>query len=293
MKEAEHFLTVQNWLGEGSFWNADEQQLYWVDIHEKCFYHMDIATRTFARVDVGVKIGVMAFCESGGLVMATNQGFMHWDMQEQKLRNIANPLEGQEQRRFNDGNIDAKGRFWAGTMCDPHSVCQAPEGKLYRLDPDGSVHLMETGIDLSNGLVWSLDNTTMYLTDSTQQVIYAYDFDLESGAISNRRPFIQTSQEPGVPDGLTIDEEGYLWSARCTGYQMIRYSPEGKVVQRLSFPVPNVTSCTFAGPDLDELCITTAWENLSEEQRKQFPQSGDLFRCKVGVKGTVRRKFAL
>jgi sugar lactone lactonase YvrE len=292
MQTAQHFLTVTNQLGEGSFWRADEQRLYWLDIIGKKYYSMNLDTKEYKSVDVGTKIGVMAPRERGGLVMATARGYVFWNTQSSAMTNIANPFEGQANRRFNDGNIDVQGRFWAGNMCDPPDTCKTPQCNLYRLDPDGKVSTMDSGLGMPNGLVWSLDNRTMYLTDSPQQVIYAYDFDAASGTIENRRPFVTTHNQPGVPDGLTIDAEGFLWSVRYNGSKVIRYDPDGKIEREVHVPVPHTTSCTFAGPNLTDLFITTAWDGLNAEQRVKYPQSGDLFWLQTDIKGTVRRKFA-
>ena len=291
MLQAEHFLTMTNQLGEGSFWSTDEQRLYWLDIKQKRFYRMDIKAKSYETFDVGAQIGVMALRRVGGQVMATDEGFALWDTQTTSLTVVANPVEGKAHRRFNDGNIDVKGRFWAGTMCDPPDTCKTPECNLYRLDPDGSLHHMDSGLGMPNGLVWNPENTILYLTDSPQQVIYAYDFDPETGAIEHRRPFVQTHDEPGVPDGLTIDSEGFLWSVRYNGWKIIRYDPDGKIEREVHVPVPHPTSCTFGGKDLNELYITTAWNELTEEQRQQFPQSGDLFFVQTDIRGTARRLF--
>ncbi|HLG78336.1 MAG TPA: SMP-30/gluconolactonase/LRE family protein [Ktedonobacteraceae bacterium] len=292
MKEAQHFLSIQNRLGEGSFWDDIEQRLYWLDIKERCFYRMDVATRQYERFDVGVQIGVMALRAGGGFVMATDHGFVFWNTSTKAIHVVANPIAGQANKRFNDGNIDTQGRFWAGTMCDPVESCTGLENHLYRLDPDGSLHMMDGGLGMPNGLVWSPDNHTMYLTDSPQQVIYAYDFDEEAGTIKNRRPFIQTSGEPGVPDGLTIDNEGYLWSVRYNGRKILRYDPDGSLERTILVPAEHPTSCTFGGPNMSELYITTAWNELSEEQRQQAPQNGDLFSLHTTIQGPGRRRFA-
>lgn len=292
MLQAEHFLTIANRLGEGAFWNSDEQRLYWLDIKQKRFFRMDTRTKQYETFNVGAQIGVMAPRSAGGQIMATDEGLAFWDTPIETLTIIANPLEGKANKRFNDGNIDVKGRFWAGAMCDPPDTCKTPQCDLYRLDPDGSLHVMDTGLGMPNGLVWNPDNTIMYLTDSPQQVIYAYDFDPETGTIEHRRPFVQTHEEPGVPDGLTIDSEGFLWSVRYNGWKIIRYDPAGKIEREVSVPVPHPTSCTFGGREMNELYITTAWNELSSEQRRQFPQTGDLFCVQTDIKGVARLHFA-
>ena len=131
----------------------------------------------------------------------------------------------------------------------------------------------------------------MYLTDSPQYMIYAYDFDAATGAIENRRPFIHTSDEKGVPDGLAVDSEGCIWSARWGGWKVTRYDLSGKVERALQLPVQYPTSCAFGGEHLDELYITSAWTALSEEQKKQQSYAGDLFRVKTNIKGLEKPKF--
>jgi len=266
--------------------------LYWVDIENNSFFRYFPTTSKYESFDVGVPIGVLALRAAGGLVMATKNGFAFWDPKTQALQFLANPEADKPHTRFNDGAVDSQGRFWAGTMCGLSEICSAPEGSLYRLDPDGSVSIMETGIFIANGIDWSPDTKIMYFTDSTRHVIYAYDFDPATGAIENRRPFISTPDEIGVPDGLTVDSEGCIWSARWGGWKITRYDPTGKVEREIQLPVQCPTSCAFGGANLDELYITSAWNELTVEQKKNQPYAGDLFRVKTDTKGLVSPKFA-
>jgi sugar lactone lactonase YvrE len=291
VSEVEHVLAAQNKLGEGPVWSSEEQALYWVDIESNCFCRLYPTTGKYEVFDIGIPVGVLALRSSGGLVMATKNGFAFWDSQ-QGLRWIADPEAHKPHTRFNDGAVDSQGRFWAGTMCGLPEMCEEPEGSLYRLDPDGSIHTMETGLKVSNGISWSLDNKRMYLTDSPLHMIYVYDFDAATGAIANRRPFIHTPGEEGMPDGLAVDSEGCIWSARWGGWKITRYDPGGKVERVIQLPVQYPTSCAFGGEHLDELYITSAWTALSAEQRKLQPYAGDLFRVKTASKGLERPKFA-
>jgi len=290
MSEVEHVLDIKNKLGEGPVWNPKEQALYWVDIESNCFYRMDPITRKYEVFDVGVAVGVLALRASGGLVMATKNGFAFWDRQK-GLRLIADPEAHKPHTRFNDGAVDSQGRLWAGTMCGLPKMCEEPEGSLYRIDPDCSVHIMETGLTISNGIGWSPDNKLMYLTDSPLRMIYVYDFDAATGTIENRRPFIHTPDEEGIPDGLAVDSEGCIWGARWGGWKVTRYDPGGKVEQEFRLPVQYPTCCAFGGEHLNELYITSAWTALSAEQRKNQPLAGDLLRVKTDIKGLERPKF--
>lgn len=223
--------------------------------------------------------------------MATKEGFAFWDEQSRNLQYIARPEADKPDNRFNDGAVDCRGRFWAGTMETTSSGKQV--GALYRLDPDGSVHTMETGICIANGLGWSPDNTIMYFADSTPRTIFAYDFDAETGAISNRRVFAQSPRdEIPVPDGLTVDSQGYVWCCYWNGAKIVRYAPDGEVERVIQVPALRPTSCVFGGASLDELYITSSGGDMTSKQRSQYPLSGDLFRLKTGIKGLPKYKFA-
>jgi sugar lactone lactonase YvrE len=287
MPELEHLLAVQNQLGEGPIWNHLEGALYWVDIAQGNFHRLDPHTGKHDVTEVGVPVGVMGFRARGGLVMATKRGFGLWDMQKRSLEIVADPESaGYPEGRFNDGSVDRKGRFWAGTMHKDYTA------SLYRLDADFSCHRMETGIHTSNGTGWSPDNRTFYFTDSPLYTIYAYDYDFDSGEISNRRVFAKCPEGQGYPDGLAVDSEGYVWSARWGGWKIVRHAPDGSVEREIKLPVELVTSCTFGGAQLDELYITSAWIDIKPEKRASQPLAGDLFRLKVGIKGLPASFFA-
>lgn len=289
MNTLEHVLPSRNKLGEGPVWDADEQVLYWVDIRNNSYARLDPASGVQDAYDVGVPIGVLAVRSRGGLVMATKNGFAFWDPKARSLAYIKNPEQGKPHMRFNDGKVDSRGRFWAGTMSEASNP--QPEGALYRLDPDLSIHSMESGLGISNGIGWSPDDRIMYLTDSARSVIYAYDFDAETGSIANRRIFVDATGEAYDPDGLTVDSQGYVWSACWNGAKILRYTPEGKLERTIEVPALRTTSCTFAGPDLTDLYITSSRDNLTRDQLEAYPFSGDLFRLRAGVKGQPQHKF--
>lgn len=288
--KAEHFLATQNRLGEGAVWNDEEQALYWVDIESNTFHRWDYQTNEQKTFDTGLMVGCIRFRAKGGLIMATQNGFAFWDFQANRLMPGPDPVKNPAMR-FNDGNVDSEGRFWAGSMYFDNEVDKR-EGSLYRLDPDGSVHIMATHQAIPNGLGWSPDLKTLYHADTPRKVIYAYDYDAATGHIENRRKFIYTPDDEGMPDGLTVDSEGFIWSCRWEGWKVTRYDPDGKVDREVHVNAAHVTSCAFGGPDLDELFITTAWVGLTDDQRRQQPQAGDIFRLKAGVKGQSTHKFA-
>jgi sugar lactone lactonase YvrE len=286
MSRIEHILPCQNQLGEGPVWSVEEQALYWVDIVGKSYARYYPETGKHEVVNVGIEIGVLAQRANGGLVMATRDGLAFWDEEKRELEYIARPHGNKPFMRFNDGAVDSAGRFWAGSMSEK---TPPEDGTLYRLDLDGTVHEMEFGVGCSNGIDWSPNDKIMYYTDSEKRHIYAYDFDAATGAISNRRIFVDTSAEAGAPDGLAVDSEGYIWSARWDGAKVVRYAPDGTIDRVIEVPVLQPSSCAFGGKDLDELYITSAAEGKGI--RVKYPLSGDLFRVKTGVRGRLPHKF--
>ena len=193
------------------------------------------------------------------------------------------------ENRFNDGKVDVNGRYWAGSMDDGEKL---ETGSLYRLDGDLSLHKMDENYAITNGPAFSVDGRTLYHTDTAKRTIFAFDFS-EDGAISNKRVFVQLEAEAeGYPDGMTVDADSCIWLAHFAGSRITRYSPEGKVLQVIPMPVPNITSCTFAGADLDTMYITTARHLLKEEDVRKYPLSGSLFSCKPGVTGLPTPLFA-
>ena len=285
MTNVERVLPVANQHGEGPLWHPGEGVLYWVDIEGGCFHRFFPETEELETFQIGQPVGCLAFRDGGGLVLALRDGIGYWDQKTRELEMIVSPESGRSNARFNDGRVDSQGRFWAGTLGEDD------RSKLYRLDPDGSLHIMETGITISNGIGWSPDDRIMYYTDSPLRIIYAYDFDSVSGVIDNRREFVRVPADEGDPDGLTVDSEGFIWSAQWDGWRITRYDPEGKVERVIPLPVQRPTSCAFGGPDLNQLYITSAWTGLQEVDRREQPMAGDLFRIQTEFTGLPETEF--
>ena len=275
-------------LGEGATWDAANQRLVSVDIMRgrvHLFDPLNAETKTFI---VDQPVGAAKPCRSGGLILALRDGFARLDDRSGAVTFVAHVELDRPDLRMNDGSCDAAGRFWAGTMAlDERPGC----GSLYRLDPDGSVHTMITGVGISNGIDWSLDGRTMYYIDSLEQRIDQFDFDLEAGTIANRRPLVTIDVADGCPDGLTVDAEGAIWVALWGGSVVRRYLPDGSLDRVLPLPVTHPTTCAFGGPDLSDLYVTSAVIALSEEQRRQQPAGGAVLRHRPGVKGRTSHMF--
>jgi sugar lactone lactonase YvrE len=288
MNQVEHVVACQSKLGEGPLWHPVEEVLYWLDIVQGRLHRFDPRSGEQRVVELGVVTGSMGVRAGGGFVMATQKGFGFWDPRAERFEWVSDPDPDQAGTRFNDGKTDRQGRFWAGKMGPK------PENSLFRLDADRAVHRMESGIGTSNGLGWSPDNHTFYFTDSEARVIYAYDFDPVSGGISSRRVFAQIPPGPGegVPDGLAIDQEGCIWSARWGGWKVVRYRPDGSVEREVPMPVEFPTSCAFGGPGLAEMYVTSAWVAVKPERRAGQPLAGDVFRLRTPAPGLPEPLFA-
>ncbi|GIK96365.1 MAG: gluconolactonase [Alphaproteobacteria bacterium] len=282
----EPVLRIPTILGEGPFWSVDEQALYWLDIFRPTINRYDPATGSNEAVALPGPIYAAGLRAGGGFVAAMESGFATLS-RGFEMEVVADPNRGLAVN-FNDGKVDRRGRFWSGTMARDW---ESPIGTLFRLDPDGSVHAMEDGIVLSNGLGWSPDDAVMYHTDFKHRTIYAYDFDADSGAVSGRRPFIVLDESDGCPDGLTVDREGCLWVAHWDGWCVTRHDERGREVLRLDFPVPRPTCPAFGGPDMSVLYVTSATMHLTEAELAEAPLSGALFAVETGTRGVPEPRF--
>ncbi|MGB8252440.1 MAG: SMP-30/gluconolactonase/LRE family protein [Anaerolineaceae bacterium] len=275
----EVFSPSRNILGESPRWHPIEKCLYWTDIDTKLIYRQIHGEENPESFPMDVQVGCIGFRRSGGLILATSGGFQAWQENENPLIALGDPEAGKSGARFNDGLVDAFGRFWAGSMTENNvSSC------LYRLDPDHSIHTMIKGVAISNGIGWNKENTRFYFTDTLKRTIWLYDFDLETGRISNRRVFIKTNG-PGVPDGLTIDKDGNVWSVQCGVGKLIVYKPDGEIVREINFPTRCITACTFGGPYLSDLYVTSSSALLNSAELPDQPLAGAVFKTTTHSQG--------
>jgi len=288
--ELEHVLAAQDEAGETPIWVPEEQALYWIDIGGARIRRYDPASGATRIWHPGVPVTALARRGPGRWLLATKTGLCFWTQGESRAEFIADPEAVRPGLRLNDGSVDPKGRFLAGTMNERD--LNAPDGSLYRLDPDRTLHRLDTGYAVANGMGWSPDGGTLYVTDMFRRRILAYDYDLATGAVSGRRVFATIPEDAGLPDGLVVDAEGGVWSAHWGGWRVTRYAPDGAVEREIRLPVANITCMGFGGRGLDELYITTAWFLLSAAERTAQPQAGDLFRVKVGIRGIPEPCFA-
>jgi sugar lactone lactonase YvrE len=288
MMDVQRAFKALNILGEGPVWCDTEQALYWVDIRGQTLQHWHVASADYRVWTMPAPIGSFALRARRGAVVALKTGLAYFDLDTEALRPIIDPEADRPETRFNDGKCDRYGRFWAGTMDDAGE--SEPVGALYRLDPDGSLHKMRDQVIVSNGLGWSPDNRTMYYTDSSRQTIYAYDFELDTGRISGERVFARDTV--GFPDGLTVDADGCVWSAKWDGWKVVRYRPDGSIAQEIEMPVQRPTSCIFGGPDLQDLYVTTARFGISAPELERQPLAGSVLVINTGATGLPEPRFA-
>lgn len=277
-------------LGEGPVWDENEQRLYWVDILNGRLLTHNPASEEHDSHELGEHLGAAALREKGGLVLALKSGFAFYDISSRQIIPAGRPESHPEGNRFNDGKCDPGGRFWAGTMAYD---LEKGAGTLYSLNPDMSIHTKIRGVTISNGMAWNTDEGLFYYIDSPEREICAFDYEPETGEISNRRVIRKMEEKDGLPDGMTIDTDNKLWVAMYDGGKVIRLDPAtGDTLSAITLPVPKVTSCTFGGTELSELYITTAREHMTEDDLGKAPLSGSLFRAKLPVTGKPPHRFS-
>jgi D-xylonolactonase len=238
-------------------WDHENSELWWTDITGAAVYRYRSGAGDVETVFQGKNVGGLAVNRIGGLVCACHDGLYLWNP-KQGFTLVASSFEGKA-LRFNDATTDAYGRFFTGTRYRPTTGNTCYQlGSLYKVDRDASISIIDEGIHLSNGIGFSPDNRTMYYTDSILHTIYKYDYDLEDGAISNRRVFAEVPHDLGMPDGLTVDSEGYVWSAHWRGSRITRYRPDGVIDRTIECPFRKPTSLVFGGVGLRDLYVTTA-----------------------------------
>lgn len=274
--EPELIADYQCVTGEGPLWHPTEQRLYWADIPTGRMFRYDPKTGHHEQFYEGDVVGGFTIQDDGALLLFMAHGAVKiW--RDGQLETILDEIPDERESRFNDVFADPEGRVFCGTM----PTTDRP-GRLYRLDPDRTLTLLLEGIAVSNGMGLTLDRKQLYYTETGAKKIYLFDYDQRTGAISNQRVFKDSSDEDGMPDGMTVDAEGHVWSARWDGYRLTRYAPDGTEVLRVQFPAKKVSSVTFGGPDYMDMYVTTAGGN---DKAENGPGAGALFRLRLGIQG--------
>jgi sugar lactone lactonase YvrE len=276
-------------LGEGPIWDSRDGRLLWVDILRGVINVMTPATSQSLQIEIGEHIGCIALTAQPGTLLGALRSGWYWiDIETGAKQLIAASPPGAG-CRFNDGAVDRAGRFWVGTM---EYAETNPVGELYLLAPDLSYRSMDRGFVCSNGITWSTDRRWLFFVDSRNDAIYRYPFDDEEGRLGDRSLFVDTSDLPGVPDGIEMDSEDTLWCAFWDGAQIIGFDGNGEARETISVPAIRPTSLVFGGPGLTRMFITTAAFGLSESELAAWPGSGSVFQLDRPTPGLPANAFA-
>ena len=280
-------------LGECPLWDTRRQRLFWIDSLGKAIWSARADGSDAQSWSMPDEIGSIGLCEGTRLIAGFRGGFGLVRLGDgiAEVEWIGNPDPDQADTRLNDGKVDREGRFWCGTM---NIDFAAPNAALYRLDPDLSCRRIDDGFTVSNGIAFSPDGRRMYFSDSRVDRSYQYDLEPGSGAVSNRRAFVDTTAYEGRIDGATVDAGGDYWGALFQGGAVARFSPDGALRQKIDLPVSCPTMCNFGGPGLDILYVTSATFLLSEDEAAQQPLAGALFAIEgLGTRGLEEPRFAV
>lgn len=277
--EPELIADYQCVTGEGPLWHPLERRIYWCDIPRGRLYRYDPQSGRHEQcyqAPEGEQIGGFTVQADGALLLFMSRGAIKlW--REGLIGTVIEEIPEERATRFNDVIADPAGRVFGGTM-----ATRERPGRQYRLDPDRSLHVVIDSVRTPNGMGFSPDRRHFYFTDSPELTIWRFEYDAATGAISNRQVFVRTREGEGVPDGMTVDAEGYVWSARWDGGCLVRYAPDGTEVTRVAFPARKVSSITFGGDEYAEAYVTTAG---GQDKAANGPGAGALFRVDLGVRG--------
>jgi len=285
--EAELVLDAHAILGEGPVWDADAGVLWWVDIEGRRIHRFDPATRADTSFETSTMVGALALREGGGLVAALADGVWTIDP-ENGAAELFVVLGEPPDVRSNESKCDPVGRLLVGTMAFDY----LPIGSLYSVEADGSVRRLLDSLSIANGMAWTADGGTLYYIDSPLRRVDAFDYDLATGAIAGRRPYLTFDDHVAKPDGMTIDAEGGLWIAFWDAGEIRRYGPDRGLDVVVRVPATQVTSAVFGGPDLRDLYITSAMTELPAEALAGQPHAGGLFHVRAPVSGLLPHRFA-
>ncbi len=239
MNKPDNFLNIQDEMGESPVWEPSEKALYWIDIAGERIHRYDSSTKKCETFKAGMPVTAIARRASGGWLTITKSGLAFWDPVSNRFSLITDPFKDEPDFSFNDGAVDRQGRFLLGSY--NNKVLDAAEGSLYRMDRDRTLHELDTGLKVPNGIGLSPDGNKLYVTEQFNYKIHVYDYDTKKGTVSNRATFAEVPEPAGMPDGLTVDSQGFVWSAHWGGSRVTRYDPEGKIDMEIKVPAEIVT----------------------------------------------------
>ncbi|WP_425435580.1 SMP-30/gluconolactonase/LRE family protein [Paraburkholderia ribeironis] len=287
-------------VGESPVWRAAEQALYWVDIPAQKIVRLRVDSGERAEWRLPEKVACIAFDRRGTVLAGCETGLFAFTLPDAAqassgepgraaVRKLAAPVFEADDMRFNDGRCDRQGRFWAGTMVQDMAAAK-PAGALYRFDEHGVLSApVVDALITQNGLGWSPDGTTMYLSDShpSRRLIWAFDYDIDSGQPRNRRVFADLHHYAGRPDGAAVDADGCYWICANDAGLLLRFTPQGKLDRQLAVPPTKPSMCAFGGRNLDTLFVTSIRPATGASEH-----DGHLFAVRPSVTGLPEPEFA-
>lgn len=276
------------WTGEGPLWHPEEEVVYWLDIPNGRLYQYDPTTTAHDLCyEYDGEIGGFTIQENGDLLLFKDYGRIRpWNKDEGVKQPVTERLPGEGDSRFNDVIADPRGRVFCGSM--PFDDPGDGGGSLYRIETDGSVHRLEDDLALPNGMGFTPDRQHLYFTETGVDKIYRFRYNQATGELTDREVFIDISEEKGFPDGMTVDRQGYVWSARWNGGCLVRYTPSGEEDQRVQFPAKKISSMTFGGTSYEDAYVTSALgpgEGEPGTKETEGEGAGALFRFQPSVGG--------
>ena len=279
-------------IGEGAFWHKERNSYFWVDIESRLLYEYNCQRREVKSWRMPFRVSLILQDETGDIFLCLQGGLAKINLNNGSLQWLLDIEKNISGNRTNDGGCDKEGRLWVGTM-DLNGAKGA--GSLYAISKGGQLNKKLNNLSIPNGLVWSPDNKYMYHVDSSSHIIKSYFFNADSSEITFAKIIIQIPENMGVPDGMAIDVEGMLWIAHWGGSCISRWDPfTGRLINTVPLPAPNVSSCAFVGEQLDQLLVTTARQNLSQEDLMKYPMSGHVFIINdPGVRGVKLNRMKI
>ena len=294
MNKVELLDECNNSLGEGITYSSTDNYLYWLDIGNKSkLYKLDLSSNKKEIFELPEIVTATSIKSQDELILATNNGLKLFNTSNAKFESVVTIEDEQTLTRSNDGASDAYGRFWFGTMQNNFDnngngiPIKDNIGKLYKVDINKKISIIEEGLGIPNTFVWSPDNNNFYFSDTLKGTILSYNFELENGELSNKKELASFNR--GHPDGSTIDTDGCIWNCRWGGSCIVRFTPNGQVDQIIEMPVENITNCIFGGQDMKTLFVTTA----SNEGKNKNELDGSLFSINLNYQGLEDNKSKL
>lgn len=282
--KSELFFQSEDILGEGPVWDHLHKELIWVDIEKGLLQFFSVETNKRISYPFDSRLGAAVPTDREDIyLLALQKGLAFFNRKTGELNYFSHIEIDRPDNRFNDGKCDTLGRFWIGTM---DVAARKSMGSLYLVDRELKISRKLSKVTISNGMAWSADGKSMFYIDTATHSVLRFDYENETGGITNPKVVIRVPESHGAPDGMCIDLEGKLWIAHWGGANISRWDPEnGALMSKIHIPALQVTSCCFGGEDLDTLFITSARINMSAIDLEKFPLSGSVFSLKVQVGG--------